>query len=172
MSVTEESRHRLHQALDRTIGEEEATTLMEHLPPVGWSDVATKTDLDHLRTLIDGNVDHRFDLIESRFDTVDERFKEFDAKIDALDTKIDGLDTKFGAKFDALDAKIDGLDTKFDAKIDGLKGLIIELGKKIDSFDRRFEAQNARMEQQFWQILGLVVAVTLIVFTAIKMFGG
>ncbi len=40
MPITEESRHRLFQALEERPGEEAAVTLMEHLPPVGWSDVA------------------------------------------------------------------------------------------------------------------------------------
>ena len=31
------------------LSEEAADTLMELLPPVGWADVATKTDLQHLR---------------------------------------------------------------------------------------------------------------------------
>jgi predicted amino acid-binding ACT domain protein len=31
------------------LDEEAADTLMELLPPVGWADVATKTDLQHLR---------------------------------------------------------------------------------------------------------------------------
>jgi hypothetical protein len=30
------------------VGPEQATTLMEHLPPVGWADVATKHDLAQL----------------------------------------------------------------------------------------------------------------------------
>jgi len=30
---------------------------MEHLPPVGWADVATKTDLDHLQTVIEARFD-------------------------------------------------------------------------------------------------------------------
>lgn len=49
MAIDEASRHRLHRKLEALLGSEEAATLMEHLPPVGWADVATKRDLDHLR---------------------------------------------------------------------------------------------------------------------------
>lgn len=31
--------------------------MMEHLPPVGWADVATKSDLDHLAALIRGELE-------------------------------------------------------------------------------------------------------------------
>jgi len=48
MTITEESRYRLFKRLEQTLGADDANTLMEHLPPVGWSDVATKVDLDHL----------------------------------------------------------------------------------------------------------------------------
>jgi len=34
------------------MGEQPTETLFAHLPPVGWADVATKTDLDHLRSEI------------------------------------------------------------------------------------------------------------------------
>lgn len=46
--MTEESRHKLFQRLEEVLGPEQATTLMEHLPPVGWADVATKRDLEAL----------------------------------------------------------------------------------------------------------------------------
>lgn len=49
MTITDADRFQLHQCLIDTLGEKEAATLMEHLPPVGWAEVATKTDLDHLR---------------------------------------------------------------------------------------------------------------------------
>lgn len=48
MSITEAERHQLYQRLEAVLGHDEASVLMEHLPPVGWADVATKRDLDHL----------------------------------------------------------------------------------------------------------------------------
>ena len=48
MAVDERARHQLFQRLEAVLGAEEATILMEHLPPVGWADVATKRDLDAL----------------------------------------------------------------------------------------------------------------------------
>ncbi len=38
------------------LGDEEAETLMEHLPPLGWADVATKQDLAHLATVMRGEI--------------------------------------------------------------------------------------------------------------------
>ena len=46
MAVDERSRHQLYLKLEEVLGPEEATVLMEYLPPVGWADVATKRDLD------------------------------------------------------------------------------------------------------------------------------
>jgi hypothetical protein len=48
MSITEASRFQLRTAIGQILSEEAADTLMELLPPVGWADVATKTDLQHL----------------------------------------------------------------------------------------------------------------------------
>lgn len=56
MAITEEERHELYLGLEKAIGRRRATTLMEHLPPVGWSDVATKRDIDHLATQLRGEM--------------------------------------------------------------------------------------------------------------------
>jgi hypothetical protein len=56
MAVNERTRHALHEAARRTLGGEEAVTLMELLPPAGWADVATKHDLEL-----------RLDALETRF---------------------------------------------------------------------------------------------------------
>jgi len=56
MSITEASRFQLRTAIGQILSEEAADTLMELLPPVGWADVATKTDLQHLQLTIEVSV--------------------------------------------------------------------------------------------------------------------
>ena len=48
MTIDERSRHELYLRLEESLGPHAATTLMEHLPPLGWADVATTRDLDAL----------------------------------------------------------------------------------------------------------------------------
>ena len=56
MSITEASRFQLRTAIGQILSEEAADTLMELLPPVGWADVATKTDLQHLRNEMQADI--------------------------------------------------------------------------------------------------------------------
>ncbi len=57
MTIDERSRHQLFARLQELLGSDEATTLMEHLPPLGWADVATKRDLDHLAAITKRDLD-------------------------------------------------------------------------------------------------------------------
>jgi hypothetical protein len=57
MAVDERRRKALYDALEQRIGPQEATTLMELLPPVGWADVATKEDLHQLERRLDAKMD-------------------------------------------------------------------------------------------------------------------
>jgi hypothetical protein len=56
MATSEQSRHELHRRLEETLEAEAAATLMEHLPPVGWADVATRRDLDVLEQRLRADV--------------------------------------------------------------------------------------------------------------------
>lgn len=44
MAITEADRYAMHTDLIQNIGEKAANTLMEHLPPSGWANVATMKD--------------------------------------------------------------------------------------------------------------------------------
>ena len=60
MPVDDRTRLNLHRKLEAVLGQQEADTLMSHLPPVTWHDVATKDDVRAsdvaVRNHIDGAV--------------------------------------------------------------------------------------------------------------------
>lgn len=72
--MTEERRYRLHRRLEETLGDEEAATLMEHLPPYPWDKLAMKEDVtravDDLRDKIDARFDAFEEKTEIRFDSL------------------------------------------------------------------------------------------------------
>ena len=81
MVLDERSRHQLYLRLEEALGSEAATTLMEHLPPTGWADVAMKRDLDALEQRLELRfqaVDHRFEALEQRLDV---RFEALEHKL-------------------------------------------------------------------------------------------
>ena len=55
MRVDEQARHRFYNKAVEVFGEEEATILMAHLPPGGWSNLATKQDLLELEGRLKGH---------------------------------------------------------------------------------------------------------------------
>lgn len=97
MSSGEADRLTLHQTLRGLMPENVADILMAHLPPVGWSNVATKDDINLLRMEMNQRftlVDEKFKQIDPRFTTTDERFKRIDARFDQIDARFDRLETK------------------------------------------------------------------------------
>lgn len=48
----------LHEKLDEVLGPDDAAVMMSLLPPVGWADVATKRDLDKLRSEFRADLAH------------------------------------------------------------------------------------------------------------------
>lgn len=107
MAMTEPARPRLHDGLKEAIGDDNAGTLMQMLPPYSWDEIAKRSDLEAMAT-------------------------KFEGKIDALDTKfcgkIDALDTKFEGKIDALFAKIVLANVGMAVSICGLLFAVIKLG--------------------------------------------
>lgn len=57
MTVDHRTRRQLHERLEEVLGVAEAEALMDYLPPVGWADVATKTDLTGLESRIEERMD-------------------------------------------------------------------------------------------------------------------
>jgi len=102
MAITEQNRHDLHKRLDEVLGMDHATTLMGHLPPVGWADVATKHDLDQLALLNRRDLHQHAELFKHDLDQHAELFKHdldqhaelFKHDLQLLEARVDGAIAK------------------------------------------------------------------------------
>jgi hypothetical protein len=103
MSVTESERHHLFNCFEEHMGPERAATMMNLVPPVDWSDIATNS-----------RIEPRFDAIDRRFDSVDSRFDAIDSKFDAVDSR-----------FDVVDSKLEALENRVDAKLERLRSELL-----------------------------------------------
>jgi hypothetical protein len=52
VSVNEFQRHQVFQWFEEAMGPEKAAIMMDLLPPVGWGDIATRSDLELVRAEI------------------------------------------------------------------------------------------------------------------------
>ena len=116
MVVDERSRHQLYRRLEEVLGSEAATTLIEHLPPVGWADVATKQDLAGLEE----RIDLRFAGLDDRFTGLEERFTERFARVD----------DRFNAMGDHVSAAVSELRATLEHE---MRALTISFGQEVRS---------------------------------------
>jgi len=176
MTIEEQERRVLQEALVNTLGPRPADTLMHYLPPVGWADVATKHDLDALEEKIGLRIDSlRMEVnaglagVHAKIDT---QRADVDTKIDTgladVHTKID---TGLASVHTRIDTGLAGLHTKIDTGL-------ADVHTKIDTglADVRIEIAGVRTElyrsmtQQTWRIIGSFVAAQGLLFTALKLF--
>jgi hypothetical protein len=91
VSSSEAERFTLHQTLRTLMPEAVADTLMSHLLPAGWSDVARASDIDTLRT----DTKEKFDMVDARFEQLEARlevrFDKIDARFEKIDKRFDEL---------------------------------------------------------------------------------
>ena len=75
MAISEEERHALYNRLQAVLGDHEAATLMEHLPPVGWADVATKRDLEMLERSLGERIEALGTQLRTEMQSLQHRFE-------------------------------------------------------------------------------------------------
>jgi hypothetical protein len=170
MAITEETRHHLYQRLEQVLGPEEATTLMAHLPPVGWADVATSHDLDHLGEVLglrighlELEINHRFTQVDQRFAQVDQRFVQIDQRFDQVDQRFVQIDQRF----DQVDQRFDDLERRMNQRFDdrltaGLATVRADVATDMGRFrdDIRAE-QRAFARQMIVVLLVALISMTL-----------
>ena len=91
MTISDARRLGMFESLRDHLGEESASTLMEHLPPGGWGQVATKSDVTAAEGRLNARIDTLRGEMNGKFGEVDGRFEAIDRKFKAIDGKFDGL---------------------------------------------------------------------------------
>ena len=92
MTISETARLDMLSGLRTHVGEAVANTLMEHLPPGGWYDVARTGDFDRIETRLD-RLEQRFDKLEAR---LDDRIDKLAQKIDTNTRWMIGISLTYG----------------------------------------------------------------------------
>jgi hypothetical protein len=119
MAISEASRHEMHTKLEEVLGAQVAATVMEHLPPVGWADVATKRDLDAVHVLMKQDLDAFQVLMKGDLDVLR---LSINGELDVMRLSIDGLRQSINGELDVVRLSVDG-------KLDGLR---VEMHREIN----------------------------------------
>ena len=168
MVVDERSRHELYRRLEEVLGPEAATTLIEHLPPVGWADVATKHDLTGLEQRIElrfARLDDRFAAVDSRFDRVDERFNVFEERFNAIDERFNAIDQRFGLmeeRFNGVEERFKGLDWRFDGLDDRIRAATSDIRA---AFEHELRSQTTTM---VFGLVSVVMTMAALAFALVR----
>ena len=138
MSISEETRLQLYQRLEDVLGAAEAATLMAHLPPVGWADVATRRDLDHAVTVL-----------EAKFET---GLAEVRTEIAGVRAEIAGVRTELGVGLAEVRTEFAGVRTELGV---GLAEVRTELHQEIGGLRSEIGAQTRTL---FFGLAGLQIS--------------
>ena len=160
MTISEAQRFEMHLALQRVLGDEVAGTLMDHLPPSGWSDLVRMRDVIELEKHLDGKIDNVETRLTSRIDNLEMR----------LDTKIENLEMRLNSRIDDLEtrlnSRIDDLDLRLDKRIDDVNTRIDNLEIRMDTrftiLEERLKTIDGRMKVSLTLGLGIVLAMLAI----------
>jgi tetrahydromethanopterin S-methyltransferase subunit G len=99
MAISETARLEMFGGLQKSLGEAVANTLIEHLPPGGWYDIARTADIDR--------IENRLDRLEARFDRLEVRMDRLEDRMDKLEARIDNLEARLDDRIDKLTQKIE-----------------------------------------------------------------
>ena len=145
-SIDERARHDLFEAVHDKLGPRHADTLMSLLPPVGWADVVTKTDLDTQVGLL------RTDL---------------DTQVAALRAEIGVLRTDLDTQIALVRADLGALEARMDHRFE-------QVDQRFDAFEQRLmgalhKSQADHLRVMIFAFVGSLVTMTSVCLSAVAL---
>lgn len=165
MPADENTRLRIRQRFIELMDEEAADAIMESMPPIPWTEIATKTDIARLDARFDA-VDGRLDALDGRLDTMDRRFDAMDGRLDTLDGRLDTMDGRLDAMDGSLHAQ-GGRQDSLGVRMDGLGERMDALGVHMADLGRSVTIGAVTMAL----MLGIFVAGTIVSLIATGAYG-
>ncbi|MCP3934825.1 MAG: hypothetical protein GY708_05565 [Actinomycetia bacterium] len=150
MPADEKTRLRIRQYLTELIDEEAADAMMESMPPIAWTELATKADVGRL----DGRLDTLTLSVGQNSSDIQELTRTVSEQGVSLGARIDGLG-------DRLDQRIDDLGDRLDRRIDGVSERLDSVCERMDGVSERMDSIGARMDDLGVQMGQLGRAVTI-----------
>ena len=163
-SIDERARHDLFEAVQDKLGPRHADTLMSLLPPVGWADVVTKTDLD---TQIAG-VRSDIGLLRSDLDTrVGLVRTDLDTQVAALRSEIGVLRTDLDTQTALVRADVGALEARMDHRFE-------QVDQRFDGFEQRLrgalhKSQADHLRVMIFAFVGSLVTMTSVCLSAVAL---
>jgi len=117
MSTDENTRLRIRDHLVELMDETLADAIMESMPPIPWTDLATKADV--------ARIDGRLNGTDGRLDGIDGRLDGIDGRLDGIDGRLDGIENTLVVhdhNFEHIDRRFDMQSTELQAGLTGLEG--------------------------------------------------
>jgi hypothetical protein len=150
MTTTDNDRRILHSAFEEACGPRPAEILMEHLPPAGWRDLATRRDVESASLLLRADMNTEFANVRAEMNT------EFANVRADMNTEFANVRAEMATEFGKVRAE---MATEF-ANVRA--EMATEFGKvRAEMADLRTELV-AGMERGFrsqtWKMIGAIVA--------------
>ena len=160
MAVSEERRRELYQSLEAAHGPRVAATMMEYLPPVGWSDVARQGDLVLLRSDVED--------LRAEFQVMRGDLQVMRGDLQVMRGDLDGLRRDLDTGLAAVRAEIRSEAVRLEHRMDGgFDRLRAEMHDGFGAVRTDFAAIiAAQTRSMVLMVLGSILTVAVIAFTA------
>ncbi len=150
MTIADAERTALHSKLTDILGTKEASKLMEHLPPTGWDQLATKDDLEASEQRLGARIDGT----NERLDATNVRIDQTNERLDATNVRID----QTNERLDATNVRIDQTNVHLHEVSTQLTALRGEVREEFTALRGEFVALRGEVREEFTALRGEFVA--------------